>query len=210
MKFVLVVFLVCNVVSRSVGLNFNLNSRKELRIKLGPSLGLRGGCTHDALLSKDSNSALAQLNKKYAPFYRPPIRRSFKSSIGLALGMVTLLPARMIVLSGLLLTCWLSCFVLRFGAKIKHGMIVSSTRRRLLRWIIKSISGLALFVCGIKVEETGMPSNTEAPKIVVCNHVSYLDVIWALSKFAPSFVAKGAVARSNFALIAQSKPVSSL
>ncbi len=79
---------------------------------------------------------------------------------------------------------------------MKNGVIVSSTRRSLLRWIIKKISSLALFFCGIQVEESGMPENTEAPKIVVCNHVSYIDVIWALSKFAPSFVAKGAVLRS--------------
>ena len=195
-KFVIFVFVVCNF-GLGASLNSNLNCRRGIKINLGPSLGLRGGCTQDQLLPKDSNSAMLLLNKKYAPFYRPPIRRTLKSTVGLLLGMITLLPARMIMLSGLLLTCWVSCIVLRFGAKMKNGVIVSSTRRSLLRWIIKRISGLALFVCGIEVKESGMPSNTEAPKMVVCNHVSYIDVIWALSKFAPSFVAKGAVARSE-------------
>jgi hypothetical protein len=196
-KHLLAMMVFSCVASECLCLFFKLHRHNSMRLRLGPALVLRGGCTFDQAGHSDPSSGLAQLNKKYAPFYRPPVRTTLKSSVSLAVGMVTLLPLRLLLLSGLVMTCWASCIVLRFCARMKNGVIVSSTRRSMLRWIIKKISSLALFICGIQVEESGMPENTEAPKIVVCNHVSYIDVIWALSKFAPSFVAKGAVSRSK-------------
>ena len=199
MNSLLVSFFLCIVVSECFGLNFKSNYCVHFNVRLGPTLFLRGGQTENYAVPKETNLDL--LNKKYAPFYRPPIHRTLASKIALIIGSLTLLPVRLILLSGLLLTSWVSCVILRFGAKMKNGIIVSSNRRKMLRSIIKILSGLALRVCGIEVEESGMPPNTEAPKIVVCNHVSYIDVIWALSKFAPSFVAKGAVSRSESRLM---------
>lgn len=68
----------------------------------------------------------------------------------------------------------------------------------MVRNVCKRLARIMLFVLGFYTIEHGGNMHSEeelAGKIIVSNHVSYLDVLVLFSQFAPCFVAKGAMAR---------------
>ena len=178
----------------------NLACLQKHQSSPGPRAG-DAACLQDVLRGGRADSTpsdLHDLHEQYKPFHRPQQRRTFLSQVGVSVGAITLLPLRAFCLAGILMSTWTTCKILRIGARMENGMIMSSARRQAIRWAVKRMCGLALWICGIEVEEEGLPDPDDQQKIIVCNHVSYLDIAWALSRFAPSFVAKGAVERSTY------------
>ncbi|KAG9441941.1 hypothetical protein H6P81_017795 [Aristolochia fimbriata] len=165
-----------------------------------------------------SSESIEELEKKCSAYVRKDVYGTMgrgelplkeKGLLGIALA--TLLPIRLIVGFAILLCYYFVCrFCTLFSAPNREDE--QEDYAHMVGWrrtaIVQSgrfLSRALLFTLGfywINVEDRGSNNGlsssseeSERPGAIISNHISYLDILYHMSSFFPSFVAKRSVAR---------------
>ncbi|XP_078158342.1 lysophospholipid acyltransferase LPEAT1-like isoform X4 [Carex rostrata] len=167
----------------------------------------------ESLLELEKKCAAYVRNDVYGPMGRGPIPLQEKILRGLS--MVTLVPIRLVSGILVLIVYFLICrlctlFSGRGGENEGEEDLVHMTgwRRETVVQAGRFCARSMLFVFGfywIQVEDRSFSNNengsmqqsdeVERPGAIVSNHVSYVDILYHMSSFFPSFVAKASVAK---------------
>ncbi|KAK4487766.1 hypothetical protein RD792_001012 [Penstemon davidsonii] len=173
-----------------------------------------------------TNQSIEELEKKYAPFVRQDVygamgrgklRLSEKFLLGL--GMVVLLPMRVVAGTLLLVIYYVICrvctaFLTPYREEEQEDYAhMGGCRRAIIVQSGRFLSRALLFVFGFywirgtsrSIEVDGQFNNETAPRdqseelerpgAIISNHVSYLDILYHMYYCFPSFVAKRSVAK---------------
>ncbi|XP_078158340.1 lysophospholipid acyltransferase LPEAT1-like isoform X2 [Carex rostrata] len=164
----------------------------------------------ESLLELEKKCAAYVRNDVYGPMGRGPIPLQEKILRGLS--MVTLVPIRLVSGILVLIVYFLICrlctlFSGRGGENEGEEDLVHMTgwRRETVVQAGRFCARSMLFVFGfywIRVEDRSFRNGSmqqsdevERPGAIVSNHVSYVDILYHMSSFFPSFVAKASVAK---------------
>nr|GMC47954.1 lysophospholipid acyltransferase LPEAT1 isoform X2 [Ipomoea batatas]GMC52295.1 lysophospholipid acyltransferase LPEAT1 isoform X2 [Ipomoea batatas]GMC56097.1 lysophospholipid acyltransferase LPEAT1 isoform X2 [Ipomoea batatas]GME10193.1 lysophospholipid acyltransferase LPEAT1 isoform X2 [Ipomoea batatas] len=167
--------------------------------------------------------SMEELEKKYAPFVRHDVYGIMgrgelprREKLLLAIGLVTLLPLRVVLATAILVVYYLICRVCTaFLAPTEEGeqeedyAHLGGWRRKVITQSGRFCSRAMLFAFGFywirkthrdndingKLNNEGQVSEPERPGAIVSNHVSHLDILYHMSSSFPSFVAKRSVAK---------------
>ncbi|XP_068645703.1 lysophospholipid acyltransferase LPEAT1-like isoform X1 [Aristolochia californica] len=179
---------------------------------------LKSNSSVNASSNQVSSESIEELEKKFAAYVRKDIYGTMgrgdlplKEKVLLPIALVTLLPIRLIAGFAILLCYYLICrFCTLFFAPNREDeqedyAHMVGWRRTTIVQCGRFLSRALLFTLGfywISVEDRG--SNNELnnpseesgrPGAIISNHVSHLDILYHMSSFFPSFVAKRSVAR---------------
>ncbi|XP_019153333.1 PREDICTED: lysophospholipid acyltransferase LPEAT1-like isoform X2 [Ipomoea nil] len=170
--------------------------------------------------------SMEELEKKYAPFVRHDVYGIMgrgelprKEKLLLAIGLVVLLPLRVVAATAILLVYYLICRVCTaFLAPNREDeqeqedyAHLGGWRRKVITQSGRFCARAMLFAFGFywirkthvqgnndingKLNNEGQVSEPERPGAIVSNHVSHLDILYHMSSSFPSFVAKRSVAK---------------
>ncbi|KAI4336901.1 hypothetical protein L6164_015376 [Bauhinia variegata] len=172
-----------------------------------------------------SSEDLQDLEKKYAAYVRHDVYGTMgrgelptKEKVLLALALVTLVPIRIVAAMIILLLYYLICRICTLFSvpnreeEQEDYAHMGGWRRAVIVQCGKALSRLLLFVLGFywisenyRIPDADDKSNTEVnnsqseevgrPGVIISNHVSYLDILYNMSSYFPSFVAKRSVAK---------------
>ncbi|KAL5780449.1 hypothetical protein ACOSQ2_011186 [Xanthoceras sorbifolium] len=143
-----------------------------------------------------------------------------KEKLLLGLALVTLVPIRVVLVMSILILYYLICRICTLFS-VPNGEDGQEDYAHMVGWrrtvIVQSgrfLSRCILFVVGFywisesyripnaqdkssstQNEAKDQPEEPERPGAIICNHVSYLDILYNMSAHFPSFVAKRSVAK---------------
>ncbi|WOL11806.1 lysophospholipid acyltransferase LPEAT1 isoform X1 [Canna indica] len=174
--------------------------------------------------SSSSNASAAaaerieELDRKYAPFARGdtygtmgrgPLPVAEKVKLGIA--AVTLVPIRLVMAMSILIVYYLICrictlfFTPHREDEQEDYAHMGGWRRAVVVRCGRFLSRAMFFTFGFYwIKETRIANEdncrdqdgeSQRPGVIVSNHISYLDILYHMSSFFPSFVAKRSVAK---------------
>lgn len=177
------------------------------------------------LLKSDSVAAesIEEMEKKYAAYVRKDAYGTMgrgelpmREKVLLGFAMITLVPIRVVIGIVILLIYYLICRVCtlfkdpnREDEQEDYAHMDGWRREAVVR-CGRFLSRVMLFNFGFYwIKETRRDSlnendcrnrqdDSERPSVIVANHVSYLDILYPMSAFFPSFVAKRSVGKLPF------------
>ncbi|KAF6001154.1 Lysophosphatidylcholine acyltransferase [Cyanidiococcus yangmingshanensis] len=130
------------------------------------------------------------------PFARRDRTPSLGGYLRLTIGVVLLLPIRLLLSVGTLILAWFLVFLATLG--IPRASLaarpLSRWRRRIVFGVLRLFSRFLLYVFGFwrirEYGDLGSRRNLSGSCIIVSNHVSFFDILYFIYAFAPAFVAK--------------------
>ncbi|GAQ82573.1 Acyltransferase [Klebsormidium nitens] len=155
-----------------------------------PTRRRSGGFVDTAAQSVVCDAAGVPLGPEYCPFIEKKSPVTFYELFKMAILLPTV-PIRVGLIIFVLLQCAVVVTLATWGAPSNEPF--SPWRRKLIaRWARPSIS-IVLFLLGFRIRVHGIENawdGWERKAVMVANHVSYIDPLFAVAVFAPSGVAK--------------------
>ncbi|KAJ0978582.1 hypothetical protein J5N97_014056 [Dioscorea zingiberensis] len=167
-----------------------------------------------------ATESIEEMEKKYVPYVRRDVYGTLgrgpletKEKVLLGLAMVILVPIRLVVGMLILVLYYLVCRICTlFSAPNRDGeqedySHMSGWRREVVVNCGRFLSRAMLFTLGFywisesrrslsdQDDSRGPNDESQMPGAIVSNHVSHLDILYHMSSYFPSFVAKRSVAK---------------
>lgn len=135
------------------------------------------------------------VEKEHNPFAYHS-REDFWTKLKVAVGAVTLLPLRLLLVVPLPFIGAAFTKIVLLGANLKSETPLPAWRQNALRFVLRRLTRLFLFGLGFhKIELEGRPAPFEEAPIVVANHMSFVDPLFFIARQLPSAIAKDAVGK---------------